>query len=122
MLEGESSEKASRIGRLAEQSGDLGINGVEGDEGERQREDEEAMSLAGAMARGEDLVRRIVTMRCFTCDIEGGDVTLEDGLKGQIEALGGMKLTEVTPQEYPGDRVLRFEDVSAAQSRLAAAS
>lgn len=79
---------------------------------------DEALDLAMAIARGEDPIRRIVTMRWFTYAIEGEDVVLGDELKAQIEALGGSSLVEVTPQAYPGDRVLRFENMEAAQERL----
>ena len=79
---------------------------------------EEATSLALAIARGEDPIRRIVTMRWFSYDIEGDDVVLDEGLKAKIEEIGGSRLVEVTPEEYPGDRVLRFENVALAVERL----
>lgn len=86
--------------------------------GEQEVDYDEALDLARAIARGEDPVRRIVTMRWFTYEVEGEGVVVMDELKAKIEELGGSKLVEVTPEAYPGDRVLRFENVEAAQNRL----
>jgi hypothetical protein len=80
--------------------------------------DDEALDLARAIARGEDPVRRIITMRWFTYDVEGEDVVVTDELKAKIEALGGSNLVEVKPEGYAGERVLRFENVEAAKQRL----
>lgn len=79
---------------------------------------DEAMNLAMAIARGEDPVRRIVTMRWFSYEVEGEDIVVMPELQALIEKIGGSKLIEVTPEAYPGDRVLRFENVEAAQQRL----
>jgi hypothetical protein len=72
--------------------------------------DDEALDLARAIARGEDPVRRIITMRWFTYDVEGEDVVVTDELKAN--------LVEVKPEGYAGERVLRFENVEAAKQRL----
>jgi hypothetical protein len=69
---------------------------------------DEAKDIALRIAGGEDVVSRIVTMKYFTYSIEGEDVIFMDEMRAEVERLAGSTLEEVTPAQFPGDRVLRF--------------
>ena len=79
----------------------------------------EGRALAVRIARGEDPVRRIVTMRHFTYEVDGEEVLFTEELQDEVQRLGGGELVEQTPKEYPGDRVLRYKDQGTALAALA---
>ena len=69
---------------------------------------DEARDIALRIASGEDVVSRIVTMKYFQYSLEGEDVIFMEEMRAEVERLAGAKLEEMTPAEYPADRVLRF--------------
>lgn len=83
---------------------------------------EEAKDIAQRIAGGEDVVSRIVTMKYFQYLIEGEEVIFMEDMRAEVERLAGAQLEEVTPSQYPGDRVLRFrpDEQAAVVKRLLA--
>jgi len=84
---------------------------------------DEAKDIAQRIAGGEDVVSRIVTMKYFQYFIEGEEVIFMEDMRAEVERLAGATLEEVTPSQYPGDRVLRFrrDQRAAVLQRLQAA-
>jgi len=80
--------------------------------------------IVGRLARGEHVVKRIVTMRWFTYEIDGEDVVVTDQKRAVIEQMAGAPLIEYTPAQYPLERGLGFDGrlLPEIQQRLKVAS
>ena len=83
---------------------------------------DEVKDIAERIVGDEGVISRIVTMKHFQYMVEGEEVIFTEDMRGEVERLAGEKLEEVTPEQYPGERVLRFPQAQrqAILSRLLA--